>query len=294
MKETTSVNYLLVSQQDREWGTTVSTVGHQHILPGAPYPSNNHPHLYLFSTEHGRILNEYQIIYITGGQGLFQSSHCQPTKVVGGQMILLFPGEWHTYSPDSKTGWYEHWIGFSGSAMDALVAKGFFSPSSPIFDIGFHEQIVLLYHQAASIAQKERTGFQQQLAGIVQMLLGFTFAQGRKNVEEDMEARLMRAKRYVQEHYNEDITPEDMASRAEMGLTSFRQNFKAYTGFTPNNYIKEVRIARSKELLINTQLSSKEIAYSVGFNTPYYFSIQFKRSVGLSPLEYRCMSRVEV
>ena len=108
-----------------------------------------------------------------------------------------------------------------------------------------------------------------------------------------MEARLMRAKRYVQEHYSEDITPEDMASQAEMGLTFFRQNFKAYTGFTPINYIKEVRIARSKELLVNTQFSSKEIAYSTGFNTPYYFSIQFKQSVGLSPLEFRNMSKGE-
>ena len=57
-------------------------------------------------------------------------------------MILLFPGEWHTYSPDTETGWHEHWIGFNGSAMDHLVEKGFFVPSNPIYDIGFNEQIV--------------------------------------------------------------------------------------------------------------------------------------------------------
>ena len=67
MEEPTSVNYLLVSQQDMEWGTTVSTVGHQRISPHSPYPSTNHPSLYLFSTSQGRILNEYQIIYIIGG-----------------------------------------------------------------------------------------------------------------------------------------------------------------------------------------------------------------------------------
>ena len=290
MEEPTSVNYLLVSQQDMEWGTTVSTVGHQHISPHSPYPSTNHPSLYLFSTSQGRILNEYQIIYIIGGQGMFQSSHCRPVKVRSGQMILLFPGEWHTYSPDTETGWHEHWIGFNGSAMDHLVEKGFFVPSNPIYDIGFNEQIVQLYHQAASIAQEERPGFQQQLAGIVQMLLGFTFAQTRQGHGENHEEQLAVAKQYVLKHFHEDITPEDMAAKAGMSLSQFRHHFKAYTGFSPHSYIMHVRLNKSKELLVNTDMSSKEIAYTVGFNTPYYFSIHFKRVVGISPMDYRRMA----
>ena len=206
-------------------------------------------------------------------------------------MILLFPGEWHTYQPNPATGWYEHWIGFSGSVMDQLVAKGFFTPANPIFNVGFEEQIVNLYHQATALAQTGRSGYQQLLAGIVQLLLGYTFAEGRENVDEDSEARLMRAKQYVQEHYTDEITIADLAAMSEMSPSSFRQRFKEYTGLSPINYIKEVRLERSKELLVNTQLTSKEIAYSTGFNTPYYFSIVFKQSVGMSPLEFRSMSQ---
>lgn len=291
MKEQSSVSCLLVNQQDKEWGTTVSTVGCQHIHPRTCCFPANSPQANSFSTETGRILDEYQIIYITGGQGTFQSSSCPPTRIGSGQMILLFPGEWHTYQPNPATGWYEHWIGFSGSVMDQLVAKGFFTPANPIFNVGLEEQIVNLYHQATALAQAGRSGYQQLLAGIVQLLLGYTFAEGRENVDEDSEARLMRAKQYVQEHYTDEITIADLAAMSEMSPSSFRQRFKEYTGLSPINYIKEVRLERSKELLVNTQLTSKEIAYSTGFNTPYYFSIVFKQSVGMSPLEFRSMSQ---
>ena len=42
-------------------------------------------------------------------------------------MFLLFPGEWHTYTPDKETGWNEYWIGFDGKIMENWEKNGFFS-----------------------------------------------------------------------------------------------------------------------------------------------------------------------
>ena len=68
MSGTSNVKYLSSSEQDTRWGLTVNTVGHQLIKPNSVYPSASHPFHYLFSPEKGRILNEYQLIYILDGK----------------------------------------------------------------------------------------------------------------------------------------------------------------------------------------------------------------------------------
>lgn len=75
-------------------------------------------------------------------------------------MFLLFPGEWHTYTPDKETGWNEYWIGFDGKIMENWEKNGFFSRESPIFNIGLNEDIILLYKRAILIAESQEANYQ--------------------------------------------------------------------------------------------------------------------------------------
>ncbi|MDL2209119.1 AraC family ligand binding domain-containing protein, partial [Parabacteroides sp. OttesenSCG-928-O15] len=106
------IKYLIVNEADSLWGLIVNSVGYQRIEPGEAYPPRNHPTRYLFNVDKGRVLNEYQLLYITRGKGVFTSSERKKTEVKEGNMFLLFPGEWHSYKPDKETGWDEYWIGF--------------------------------------------------------------------------------------------------------------------------------------------------------------------------------------
>ena len=49
---------------------------------------------------------------------------------------MLFPGERHTYRPDANTGWTEYWVGFKGDGADEWIRNGYFSPSTPLLNIG--------------------------------------------------------------------------------------------------------------------------------------------------------------
>ena len=87
------LKYLVINPNDLLWGMAVNSVGFQEIGPGMPYPPSNHPSRYLFSAEKGRVLNEYQLLYITKGKGYFTSTslvHKLPVKK--GNILLLFPG----------------------------------------------------------------------------------------------------------------------------------------------------------------------------------------------------------
>ncbi|MBR3596430.1 MAG: AraC family ligand binding domain-containing protein, partial [Clostridia bacterium] len=104
--------YLTISSADQIWGLAINSVGRQNISENEEYPPQEHPTRYLFDIRKGRILNEYQLLYITKGKGQFSSGPSGLCHIKEGCMFLLFPGERHTYRPDESTGWNEYWIGF--------------------------------------------------------------------------------------------------------------------------------------------------------------------------------------
>ena len=62
--------YLTINLSDQSWGLAINSVGRQSIAENEVYPPQGHPTRYLFDTSKGRVLNEYQLLYITKGKGL--------------------------------------------------------------------------------------------------------------------------------------------------------------------------------------------------------------------------------
>lgn len=290
-KDAIHLKYLAVNKADLLWGLAVHSVGFQSIAPGEPYPPTGHPSRYLFSEERGRILQEYQLLYITEGRGYFRSAatgHKIPLS--RGSMFLLFPGEWHTYCPDPATGWNEFWIGFDGALIDRWVENGFFSPERPVFSIGLHEDLVNLYQEAIQAATDQESGFQQRLLGIVNHLLGLSIYYERKETFSEVADLINRAKIYIAERPNA-VSPEDVADYLCIGYSKFRKLFKEYTGFSPARYIQEVRLTKVKEALTNTNTPVKQIAWDMEFDNFDYFCTAFRRLTGMTPTQYRKMTQ---
>ena len=92
----TDFKYLIVNEQDRRFGSYVNTVGFQSIKANSAYPVKGHPSGYNFNVAKGRILREYQLIYISKGQGFFSSGDMIDRRVERGTIFLLSPGQWHS------------------------------------------------------------------------------------------------------------------------------------------------------------------------------------------------------
>ena len=291
MNEAIHLKYLVAAPADLLWGTAVNSVGFQAVNPGEPYPPGNHPSRYLFSVERGRVLDEYQLLYITKGQGVFRSATLQHPQVIRqGTLFLLFPGEWHSYRPDINTGWEEYWIGFKGSQMENWVQNGFFSPKDPIWQVGLKSDIVDLYKDAIETAAGQKSGFQQRLGGLVTHLMSLARFYSRNEAFSEVADQINRAKILISEQYR-TITPESLATQLIMGYSNFRRVFKEYTGFSPAKYIQEVRMNRVKEALTNTSLPVKQIAYEMGYDNEDYFFTAFRRVTGMTPVEYRALTQ---
>ena len=106
--------YLPISDREKQWGLYVTAGGFNAIAPGEPYPRPGHPRGYAFSMDQGRSLQEYQALFITRGNGQFESEPSGFKRVFAGNVILLFPGVWHRYCPSPDVGWDEYWISYNG------------------------------------------------------------------------------------------------------------------------------------------------------------------------------------
>jgi AraC-like DNA-binding protein len=240
--------------------------------------------------EKGRELQEYQLLYITEGSGIFHSHTVSEARLREGDFFLLFPGEWHSYHPTPPRGWKKYWIGFKGRNMDDRVRAGFLSPTKPIYHVGFSDDIVRLYKDAFEAAKREEAYSQQLMAGIVNHLIGMMYSLERnrelsKNQQQvDM---ISRARMRIRESLESDTTIQQIAEELGVSYSNLRKLFKEHTGLSPATYQQELRLLRAKELLSTTELSIKEIAYRLNFESPDYFSAKFKAKMGLKPSEVR-------
>ncbi len=288
-----NIKYIPKNQLDTLWGLTICSVGFQHIEPLEEYPPRKiHESEYMFDPQRGRILSEYQLLYITEGKGKLVTKTSGVHNIKSGDLLIIFPGEWHSYKPDEQEGWSEYWIGFSGANMDSRVKHGFFSPSNPIYKVGHNEFLINLYEEAIRTAKRQEYCFQQLLAGIVNHMLGIIFMRGSIKEDESLKNELKivnMAKNIMIESIENNIMMPDIARKLNISYTSFRRLFKKITGQSPAQYFINMRIQRAKKMLLGTDASIKEISLTLQFENPEYFSTMFKKKTGLSPQQFRNM-----
>lgn len=283
-------HYLIANKSDEQYGCTVSTVGSQVISPDEEYPVQEHPPGYMFDPARGRILQEYQLLYIVKGKGEY-SNAAGSFEIAKGTLILLRPGVWHSYKPSKTEGWTEYFIGFSGEIADKAVAE-LFSDEGQIFDVGLNRELVDLYQRAIEVASVERPASQQLLCGIVMHLLGsLNYIMRNSTMSADrMDQIIEQAKAIMQERAAQNLDLDVLAEQLNISYSWFRKVFRDYTGHPPAKYFMLVKLRRAQYLLINTQESIKEIAFSLGFKSTEHFYTTFKRITGYTPSVYRRLS----
>ena len=93
--------------------------------------------------------------------------------------------------------------------------------------------------------------------------------------------------KYVNRHYQENITLEEICKIFSRSRSSISHTFKKETGKSFREYLIQVRLNSAKALLLHSKLSVSEIAFSVGFKDSNYFSNIFKKHIGQSPRKYK-------
>lgn len=103
--------------------------------------------------------------------------------------------------------------------------------------------------------------------------------------DEEMMSRLMA---YIEQRIGDEaLRIEDMADAVGMGRTVFYGKIRELVGLSPSDFLRQIRMQRAEQLISKSKLTFSEIAYSVGFTDPKYFTKCFKKQTGMTPSEYR-------
>lgn len=273
-------------------GITVQCCGYQSIGVSEPYPPKKHPKEYYFEKQTGRVLSEYQLVYITAGSGTLIIDKNE-YGIVKGDLFVLKPDQRHIYYPSSNTGWDEFYLGFSGEIADNIFLNYFEQDLSPVISLGLNNELVRLIKLCIDLFSSVKTGKSGQLAFVLMHILGLLIyeKENAKNNRTQNQQVIENAKIIMSEHIGVNISPEEVARLLLISYRSFRTIFKNGTGYGPASYMKMLKVQKAKQYLFETNMPVKEISHKLGYNSLERFVISFKSVTGVSPMQYRNSSR---
>lgn len=211
------------------------------------------------------------------------------TIVKSGSLIIVCNNQWHRYRPNIKSGWTEYCIGFNGELAAHFLEINKVLHGAVVIPCGIHEEIIDTYYKIFTLVNEEKPGFQQIASGLIIKLIGYivAFQKQRQFEGKDIERIIENAKFHIRQNVEKKLCLEELSNDLNVGYSYFRKMFKIYTGLSPRQYCLDLKIMRAKELILSTNLSIKEIAYNLGFESIHYFSRFFKQKTGFSPSQLR-------
>jgi AraC-like DNA-binding protein len=280
--------YLPYSPEDEKLGMVCTTAGEIYVPPNTAYPPNKNAHPLVFrNVAEGRTLPEFQLVYISGGKGVFCAED-ESREVTSGSVLLLLPGVKHFYKPLPETGWHEYWVGFVGAFFNGLVSQGILLKERLLFKIGLHEYILSIFSKIFEEVRLQRPLYQIKVGSLIFSLLAEILSYERRKDHPSYSQQITEKTKYlIETNIDSEI---DMTSIAQtIGVSASRLNeiFKTYTSMTPYQYYIQIKIDKACRLLEQENISIKEAAFKLGFKDQYYFSRLFRQKTGVTPSKWK-------
>lgn len=207
-----------------------------------------------------------------------------------GDCVFLDCHHPYTHQTSSEL-WTLQWAHFYGKSLDDIYIKYFEENPSPVFRpvyIRSYENL-LTEMQEITADNSSAKDFMicEKLMGLLSLIIKDCEKQNETNDIPIKNMMVTDVKKYLDEHYKEKISLDELAGFFYIDKYYLSRRFKQYFGTTINCYLQQCRITHAKHLLRFTRLSIEEIALKCGVDDPNYFARLFKKIEGISPGDFR-------
>jgi len=289
MKKSRFHGYLPVEERELDWGLYVTVAGFNCVRPSETFPPSGHPLAYQFNPTIGRLLPEYQLIFISKGQGTFSSEEIGTVTLSEGTAFLLFPGVWHSYHPDPHTGWEDYWIGFNGSYVYELCRHHVLSAESPIYHPPQRERLMECFENILESIRKEPTRNSLLYSASALEILALTLDQRPEMKEEQIgkEKIVDEAVQMIWGWSYRFLSVTDIVRRLGVPRRSLERYFREIRGTTILEEIIHCRLNRACRLLEHTRIPIGQIAMMAGFSSTQQMRRNFRDNYDKTPEQFR-------
>jgi AraC-like DNA-binding protein len=149
--------------------------------------------------------------------------------------------------------------------------------------------VARLFHSIYTEFINQEIGYAARINQLIDELIILIARQltRQNNARRDCPQKFMKLEQVLREDLSHQWTVEEMAASFGLGLTAFSEKVKNFTGFSPLNYLINIRISEAINLLKQQDLPVTDIALEVGFYSSQHFATTFKKLTGYTPSEYR-------
>lgn len=226
----------------------------------------------------------YVFEYVLGGEGTVRAGarEFHPSE---GDIYILHRGSRHEYFSDDKNPWTKIWFNAKGSLIDSLVEVYGLNNINHIkgLDLSDYFYRILTIAKTQELDTKEI--FEKSSLVFHEILVRIASYLDSISVMADNEA--LKVKKYLDSHLKEKLHVEELARVIFKSTSQTIRLFKKEYDCTPYNYLINKRLDMAELLLLNSNMSVKEIADYLCFADQHYFCNCFKSKTGKSPRAFR-------
>ena len=244
---------------------------YQDAEPGYPFPGRTH--------------TMSELLYVDSG-----SLHCtangQDILLEQGDMLLYAGNQWHTQQADREKGAKFVTVSFEaeGIALESLSAHPFRSP----------KKAVALLQEMLREQERMDPFSGDLLLSLLQALLLTLLRDRQQDIQAqettqclNSENQIIRlVQQYIADHITEKLTVPIAAQSAQVSASYLTALFHTHLQISPGEYIRRMKLQKSKQLIREGNLNFTEIAQMLEYSSVYNFSRQFKQAFGITPSEY--------
>ena len=230
----------------------------------------------------------WAFVMITGGSGYYQVNGAERQKVTAGSWFCFFPDASFNYGPETGGSWDEYYFTVDGERVKEWVESWLPNPAA-VKRADFDESLV---HRIELMFRLIESGMPSNLDRSVLILESFLYDlvsqldMGEANNRESFALRVIED---ISKSLEIKQEPAELAARHHISVSTLRRIVHEYTGYPLNEFLHRLRAAEAKNILLNTEMTVKEVAEALGYKDVFYFSRVFKRITGVSPQRYRGM-----
>lgn len=236
------------------------------------------------------VRDNYVLHFIVDGKGKFTIDGIT-TQLKTGDMFILPKGKVAFYQADGEHPWTYLWVGFSGSKAENILSKTqlldhYFCHST--LESKVLDQIVKLTQFRD---QKLDDVTELQLTAELYKLLAFLMKEFPSKAMSDssilIQNYIKQVKKIIHTQYGNALKISEIAKKLNLNRSYLYKIFKEETDYSLKDYLIQIRMEKSADLLTRTTFHISEIANAVGFPDALAFSKAFKKHFGQSPSHYR-------
>ncbi len=238
-----------------------------------------------------RRLGRYALVYVFEGRGSYVDASGCRGALAAGDLVLVFPDLPHVYGPSPC--WSEEYVVFDGPIFRLWEQAGILDRSRPILRLGASTNWVerLRWISAAGVPTNEGAALRElvRLQEVLAEMLGRnpTWRQSAR------ELWVEQARAALEHPGPMDRKLSSMAQAFCLSPSTFGRKFRQAVGMTPHQFRLQSLVRHAQVLMLEGELSDKQIARRLGFADASHFSRRFTRQVGVSPRAWRRRADLE-